>query len=101
MTYIVSSRIVIEVHIPENAPVPDEAWIGNTTLHIVVTEDEQFLKATEGDPTAYTIKRFLGQEKPWLLSDGRTAKVLSFLTMEGAQYYALHLEAERFVAATR
>ena len=101
MTYIVSSRIVIEVHIPENEPLPDEAWIGNTTLHMNVAENDQFLKVIEGGPTVYTIKRFLGQEKPWRLSDGRTAKALSFLTMEGAQYYALHLEAERSVPATR
>lgn len=66
-----------------------------TTLHTLSRATGQVLSATEDGPTLYIIEYMSGHEKPWLLSDERAEKAWSFATLEGAQYYALHLEAER------
>ena len=69
-----------------------------TTLHTSSTAEGQRLSAVEGGPTLYDIS-YLGSElrKPWMLDIHYINSVGTkvFRTMEGAQYYALHLEAEK------
>ena len=68
------------------------------TLHTLTTAVGQVLSATEDGPALYTIDHDRAQRpsQPWLLTD-ESAKweAWSFRTLEGAQFYALHLEAER------
>lgn len=67
----------------------------STTLHTVTTAAGQLLSAIEDGPLLYRIDYLTGHEKPWLLSDELDEKAWYFRTMEGAQYFALHLESER------
>lgn len=66
-----------------------------TSLHTVSMASGQSLSATEDGPTLYQIEYHSDHDKPWLLSDERAGKAWDFRTLEGAQYFALSLEAER------
>ena len=66
-----------------------------TTLNTSLTAAGILLSAIEDGPVLYKIEYLSGHEKPWLLSDELAEKAWSFRAREGAEFYALHLEAER------
>ena len=66
-----------------------------TTLNTTLTAAGQLLSAIEDGPILYKIEYRADHEKPWLLSDELAEKAWSFRAREAAEFYALHLEAER------
>ena len=65
-----------------------------TTLNTTLTAAGVLLSPI-GGPILYRIEYRSDHEKPWLLSDELAEKAWSFRTREAAEFYALHLEAER------
>ena len=68
-----------------------------TTLHTETTSRGQSLSRTENGATLYTIAYVADRHScaPWHLLDATSGRSRWFRTMEGAQYFALYLEAEQ------
>ncbi len=69
-----------------------------TSFHTRLTAEGQRLSTVEDGPALFTITYVRTDShlliKPWSLHDMLFDRTHWFKTMEGAQFYALHLQAE-------
>ncbi len=65
-----------------------------TSLHTSLTAKGQVLSATLNGPALFTIGYNPQTNDPWTLLDENSRVTRWFKTREGAEFYALHLQAE-------
>ena len=72
-----------------------------TSLHTLQTDKGITLSETEDGPALFTInylrttnRNMVSYGAPWGLTQANTTSVRWFKTLEGAEFYALHLHAE-------